>query len=110
MDPRLNKVRYEFIEAVKKMDPPDALVLHYLFGSEVAITDIRGGSAQFDVARTRSFGQLAVATGRSEDEIEVSIFHLCSLGFLDKPAHQQWYTNAFSREFVRACYPELSWR
>src|ERR1051325_3003634 len=28
MDPRLNKVRYEFIDAVKKMDPPDALVLH----------------------------------------------------------------------------------
>jgi hypothetical protein len=101
MDPSLNTVRHSFIDAVKKMDPPDAVVLRHIH--ERNITAVRRGHSRDDAHQTTGIGNISIAIGRRSDEVEVSIRHLQALLFFDG----EYYPNALNREFMRACYPEV---
>lgn len=101
MDPSLNTVRHSFIEAVKKMDPLDAVVLRYIY--ERNMTAVRRGHTPDEKHQSTGFGNIAIAIGRHSDEVEVSVRHLRDLGFFDG----EYYPNALNREFMRACYPEV---
>jgi Abortive infection alpha len=104
MDPALNNVRHSFIEAVKKMDPPDVVVLRYVH--ERNIVNVRRGETPEDENKWTGVGNIATVIGRRSDEVEVSLRHLQDLLFFDY-VNNQWYVNATSREFLRACYPEV---
>jgi hypothetical protein len=101
MDPKLGSVRHSFIEAVKVMDPTDALVLvelHKRNFSAISRNNTRDGTTTiYDCAR---------AINRRPDDVEASLRHLLSMGFFD-PANQEWFVNASNRELMRACYPEV---
>jgi hypothetical protein len=101
MDATKNNVRYSFIEAVKKMDPLDAVVLRHIH--ERNITSVRRGHTPDNPNQTTGFDNISTAIGRRSDEVEVSIRHLQALLFFDG----EWYPNATMREFLRACYPEV---
>jgi hypothetical protein len=106
MDPKLNSVRHLFIEAVKAMDPPDAKTLHHLYVEKAARIPLRG---EGDHAN-RSIAYISKRLGARQDDVEVSIRHLEALGFLYSTPQELnvWFTTANMREFMRACYPELS--
>src|SRR5271155_3893128 len=109
MDPSMNTVRHSFIEAVRKMDPMDAIVLRYLY--EAKMTVVRRGRAPDPITnQTTGIENISTEIGRRKDEIEVSLRHLKDLSFFDY-AHPSdptaWYLNATSREFLWACYPEV---
>jgi hypothetical protein len=105
MDPKLNNVRQSFVEAVKKMDPPDAVVLLHICEENLAVVRI---GPQHIQNKTIGHTIMAPKIGRTPDEVEVSLRHLEQLGFFDvMPANPGWYANATFREFMRACYPEI---
>jgi Abortive infection alpha len=105
MDPNLNSVRQSFIDAVKTMDPPDALVLKYI------------GKKKFSAVRSthdpnidapNALRNVAYDIGLRQDEVELSILHLQSLLFFElSMVTDAWETTVTFREFMRACYPEL---
>ena len=99
MDPKLNSVRYEFIDAVKNMNPMDARMLQYLYQAKVNGIRVGGGGIE----------QAAQQLGTRQDDAEVFVRHLHALGFVDNLPHDQnvWFPNARLREFMRACYPEI---
>jgi hypothetical protein len=108
MDPSMNSVRYAFIDAVKRMDPVDAVVLRYIYQtkiSEVALgrTDTESG--------TVGFTNIASAINRQPEEVELSLRHLQELLFFDQAPlagyNRGWSVNVKGREFLRACYPEV---
>jgi hypothetical protein len=103
MDPNLNNVRHSFIEAVKKMDPMDAIVLQYIYVNQIA--SVRYGDLK---QGTNTVGTLNISQsiGKREDEAQVSIRHLEALSFFDTQPSGGWLVNAINREFMRACYPE----
>ena len=104
MDPNLNNVRHSFIEAVKKMDPMDAVVLRYIYDNQ--ITGVRYGDLKSGSNTVGTFN-ISQSIGKREDEAQVSIRHLEALSFFDTaPTNPGWYVNAVNREFMRACYPE----
>jgi hypothetical protein len=107
MDPKLNSVRQWFIDAVRKMDPVDAIVLRFIHGSNIAVVHV--GRAPDFVNQTTGVENIAVEMGRRNDEIEASLRHLKDLLFLDdKVGNPGWYlVNATAREFLQACYPEI---
>jgi hypothetical protein len=98
MDPNLNNVRHLFVEAVKKMDPPDALVLKIMYKGHNTNVEHNiaqpGGATIFDVYNETGCGHI--------DSVEASVNHLETIGFL----HDRSMT-ATCREFLRACYPEV---
>jgi hypothetical protein len=116
MDPNLNSVRQSFIEAVKKMDPVDAVVVRHLHEAKIMLVLLNreeGSSTQItgsdDIAR---------AINRRSDEVELSMRHLKDLSLLDEHSSTvgeddeqveelSWWINAAGREFLRACYPEV---
>jgi Abortive infection alpha len=115
MDPNLNSVRQSFIEAVKKMDPMDAVVLRHLH--EAKITLVSDYSAPSSTGTT-GITNIAREIDRRDDEVEVSIRHLKDLLFVDEHSfiegeddeqHERlsWWVNAAGREFLRACYPKV---
>jgi Abortive infection alpha len=101
MDPNLNSVRQSFIEAVKKMDPLDAVVLRHIH--EQNITAVRRGHIPDNENQNTGIDDISIAIGHRSDEVEVSIRHLQALLFFDA----EWYPNATMREFLQACYPEV---
>jgi len=103
MDPNLNSVRHSFIASVKNMDPVDAVVLRYIHQENIGY--IQRGHVPPDANQKQKTGieNISTAIGRRSDEVEVSVRHLQALLFFDG----EWYPNATSREFMRACYPEV---
>ena len=108
MDPRLNNVRQSFIDAVSKMDPTDALVLENIYKRKLTGAH-RNNNAVGAGAHDTDIYNLARAITRRPDDVEASLRHLSSMGFFDQrtPGNQDWFMNAISREFMRACYPEV---
>jgi len=105
MDPNMNNVRHSFIDAVRKMDPMDAIVLRYIY--ETNITNIRFGRTDTQ-NKTVGVVNIGASINRRDDEVEVSLRHLKDLMFFDEVVHNPgWYVNATTREFLRACYPEM---
>jgi hypothetical protein len=105
MDPNLNSVRQSFIEAVKNMDPLDAVVLRHIHERNIASIG-RGHASEPITNQTTGIDNIATEIHRRYDEVEVSLRHLQDLLFFDY-ANNSWYMNAISREFLRACYPEV---
>jgi hypothetical protein len=106
MDPKLNSVRHSFIEAVKAMDPTDALVLAELYKRNLSVVR---RAARSETAAT-SILDLASAIARRPNDVEVSLRHLLSMGFFDQQAptpNQDWFVNVTNLEFMRCCYPEV---
>jgi Abortive infection alpha len=103
MDPSLNTVRHSFIATVKNMDPVDAVVLRYIHEKNIASV-LRG--QQEDESQSTGVRNIATVIGRRSDEVEVSLRHLQDLLLFDY-ANNTWVVNAISREFLRACYPEV---
>jgi hypothetical protein len=101
MDPNMNSVRYSFVDAVKKMDPLDAVVLRHIH--EQNITAVRRGHIPDNENQNTGIDDISIAIGHRSHEVEVSIRHLQALLFFDR----EWYPNATMREFLRACYPEV---
>jgi hypothetical protein len=110
MDPKLNSVRHSFIDAVKRMDPLDAVVLRYIHENKIAIVwgEPRKGLGCDNIGR---------AIDRRYDEVELSILHLIDLGFFKEVRYAeedqeytwlQWRVTIAYREFMRACYPEVT--
>jgi Abortive infection alpha len=104
MDPKLSSVRHSFIEAVKEMDPTDALVLAELYKRNSAVRrDAR------DEAKATSIVDLAEAINRRQSDVEVSLRHLLSMRFLDQlQANRDWFINVTAVEFMLCCYPEVA--
>jgi hypothetical protein len=57
----------------------------------------------------QSVQSVAVQLGARQDDVEVSVRHLETVGFLITAPNDRniWFTSALLREFMRACYPEL---
>src|SRR5436190_893282 len=70
MDPALRTVRYSFIQAVKKMDPPDAVIAKYI--REKKITAILMGNAAASVP-SASIGQIGPGVGLRSSGVELSL-------------------------------------
>jgi hypothetical protein len=114
MDPNLNTVRQLFIEAVKRMDPLDTVVLRYTHEKKIEI--VIAGGRQLE-AGTIGCDHIGRAIDRRYDEVELSILHLRDLGFFEEhrsedddangDLHLSWWVTAACREFLRACYPEV---
>jgi hypothetical protein len=102
MDPNLNSVRHSFITSVKNMDRLDAVVLRYIHEENIASIH-RGREPDRNANPRIGIEDISIAIGRRSDEVEVSIRHLQALFFFDG----EWSINANSREFLRACYPEV---
>jgi hypothetical protein len=115
MNPNLNSVRQSFIDAVKKMDPLDAVVVRHLHEANIMLVHLSGeGSSTQD----KGSDEIAHAIKRRSDEVEVSMRHLKDLSLLDEllstvgEGDEQleeisWWINAAGREFLRACYPRV---
>ena len=103
MDPKLRNVRHSFIEAVKMMDPPDVLVLVELYkGSLIAV------ATNTDDPRRTTIHNLATDIDIRPDDVEVTLRHLQSMGFLDQPdRHLDWFVTPTLQVFMRGCYPEF---
>jgi hypothetical protein len=99
MDPKLNNVRYSFIEALKLMDPADAVILKFIYERDISMAQ-----------QPTLFEQMSESSGYQyrPDEITVSLDHLQSLGFFDRRGAGFYYVTANNREFMRACYPEIT--
>jgi hypothetical protein len=107
MDPKLNNVRQWFIDAVKKMDPMDAVVLQDIYKGGFAV--VRRGVQAQEINQTTGIENIARRIQRRGDDVEVSIRHLEMLSFFDTTPDikHNWFINPTSREFERACYPEM---
>jgi hypothetical protein len=104
MDPAaLGTIRASFIDAVKKMDPPDAILLR--FAQENNVDGVMPGDGAAS-GLARSIGQIAKAIGAREFSVEASLTNLEGLGFFYRHANKNWYVTAMFREFMLACYPE----
>jgi len=106
MNPNLGNVRYSFIEAVRQMDPPDAVLLLHIYEENLAAIRI---GAQHLQNKTIGHTIIAPKIRRTSDEVELSLRHLERLRFLDAISNNPgWYVNVTLREFMRACYPEIT--
>jgi len=124
MNPNLNNVRHSFIEAVKKMDLPDAAIILCIHQEDVR--KIFLGAIRPPPEKGAYGGQrlghvnIAEAIGYTADDVEMSIGHLEELRFLtafdvpltDAPDEDKlqtvWNVTATLRQFLRACYPEIT--
>jgi hypothetical protein len=103
MDPTLCSVRARFIDAVKQMDPPDAVLLRYMYSNKI------DGFMLGDAAPSgtvHSITPTADRIGYRRSSVEASIVNLVQLGLLIRHTNQNWYATAMFREFGFACYPE----
>jgi hypothetical protein len=106
MDPNLSNVRQSFIEAVKKMDPPDGKLLHYIYNERVVRVRPGDGGNKTDTSVEFISRELCVRY----DDVVVSIDNLKALGFFTIPQSGDqniWFPSSKFKEFMRACYPEL---
>jgi hypothetical protein len=103
MDPKLRNVRHSFIEAVKMMDPPDVLVLVELYKRSLVAV-----ARNTDDPRRTTIFNLATDIDLRPDDVEVSLRHLQSMGFLEQPDRNlDWLVTPTLQVFMRACYPEF---
>jgi len=105
LDPNLGNVRHSFIDAVKKMDSLDALVLYHIYKSEISV--IRLGAQHL---QNRTIGHQIIASHIkcTQDQVEASLRNLKDLSFFDEIfSNPGWYANVKSREFMRASYPDI---
>jgi hypothetical protein len=87
------------------MDPPDAVVLRHIYERKIA--SVRHGHTPTDYP-SAGVENISIAIGRRSDEMEVSLRHLQDLLFFDYVnVNNSWHVSATSREFLRACYPEV---
>jgi hypothetical protein len=118
MDPNMNSVRQSFIDAVKRMDPLDAVVLGYIYERKIKMVFIGGYPERFSTETTET-QNISRAISRRDDEVEISIGHLNEISLVDEhssmvdgEANEKYirrarWVNATGREFFRACYPEV---
>jgi hypothetical protein len=108
-DPNMNNVRHSFIAAVKNMDPQDAVVLRFV--AENRLTVIRYRERAQENSSTH-IGALANNLKRRIDEIHLSLEHLKEMGLLvgmSRPdGGADYHLTLINREFMRACYPEIT--
>lgn len=103
MDPNKNTVRYSFIEIVKQMDVPDALVVRWMHKKNPHYISL--SNHEDDTNKVYGHVLLAREISRSNDEVELSVMHLVSLGLLDAQGGPLGHrVNVRCREFMRACY------
>jgi abortive infection alpha-like protein len=103
LDPKLGGVRHSYIDAVKRMDPPDAVVLNFLHARGCQQINLGGGSSGTSLGTH----DIALQINVNQDGVQASIEHLTELGLLIKiDGGNRWYFTANGREFIRACYPE----
>ena len=112
MDPKLSSIRREFIDAVKKMNPSDALVIRALkTGNFQVIKRLRPSQDSTNITGLSEIGR---EIGKIADEVEVSLMNLTEIGMFDQGTNvsgvdkSAWYLNVFARQFMRVCYPELT--
>jgi hypothetical protein len=108
MDPNRDGVRYEFIDAAKRMNPADAVILRYLHQEKIAV--IRRGLERNPENQTTGIHNISLGIRLRDNEVEVSVRHLKDLSFLDPmpgDPNSGWAVNVTSREFMRACYPKI---
>ena len=110
MDPNMNSVRHSFIDAVKKMDPVDAVILKFLAKQNLIFIRYRPGAQENN---TTHIGAASDNLHCRIDEVHVSLEHLKGMGFFDGvPSSlgggQDYSITVINREFMRACYPEIS--
>jgi hypothetical protein len=107
MDPKLGSVRHSFIDAVKVMDPTDALVLVELYKRNLSAVRRNTDTGPPET----TIHDLARAIDRRPDDAEASLTHLLSMGFFDTGVglnvNHEWFVNASNRELMRSCYPEV---
>jgi hypothetical protein len=101
LDPNMNTLRHSFIEAVKKMDPPDARVVSHIYLHRMS--SIQPGDTS---SSNTALGQIARDLQTRSADVEVSTSNLEHLGFLRQLPSGNWVVTAVFREFMRACYPE----
>jgi Abortive infection alpha len=98
MDPNLNSVRPEFINAVKKMDRFDPIVLRYIHENQIAAAryELSGDSNNIT-----GISDIARSINRREDEVVVSLWYLQESPFFGTVEHNLgFYVSAFNREFM----------
>jgi hypothetical protein len=100
------------------MDPLDAVVLRYIYERKIKMVFIGGYPERFSTETTET-QNISRAISRRDDEVEISIRHLNEISLVDehssmvdgeaneKYIRREWWVNATSREFFRACYPEV---
>ena len=109
MDPKLNSVRHSFIEAVKKMDPPDAVLLVAVAVENLSTIWSRKGTQG---SNTSDISTMADKLHYRLTEAQLSLEHLSTLGLFasvrsSADGGQDYHITVTGREFMRACYPEL---
>jgi len=100
MDPSLGSVRQQFIEAVRAMDPPDAVVLNFMRTEGFHQVGIDSDG------ETIERRHMAAKLGRTDDDLIVSLDHLSTLRLMEHASAGFWRQTPFGRAFMRACYPE----
>jgi len=103
MDPKLNNIRYEFIEIVRQLNPIDAVVLRALYEKDYTL--IRRAPLQANEPGAVSIPDLAAKAGSGRDDVEVAIDRLNALGLLRAHSQESWVIAVTLRVFMRACYP-----
>lgn len=93
MDKNAPAVRQSYIEALKKFDPPDALILKKVAESNGL------------VVRPDKINNVSAATGLLPDEILVSLDRLSDLRCVEKNqvGHMQYHLSSFGRLLLNAC-------
>jgi hypothetical protein len=95
MDPSLRNVRQSYIEAIKKMDPPDALALRYLHQNK--LTAVRPGDIALANSTVVTEGHMAKSVGLRVSALQVSLSNLESAGFLGRGGDDLHITSRPSR-------------
>ena len=102
VDPSRSNLRLAFIETVKQMDPPDAMLIERMVHRGYRAIHDEDGPASFNETST---ALLANELNLGQDTVFVSLEHLEELGLLaNSTADAVWRTTSFGREFFRACY------
>ena len=105
MDPKMNNVRHSFIEAVKAMDPLDAMVLERMYRRGIRAVDRNSRNENVLL-----LPELATEVSRNPDDVEVSLAHLLRLGLFvqQNNNNSDWWLTADGRVFLKAVYPEVT--
>jgi len=99
MDPKLGTVRARFIDAVKRMDPPDAIFLKYAFDTRLQSIH------KNDSLANNGINQISRSLDIRQSALGVTISNVQALGFCHD-AGPSYQLNSLFYEFMLACYPE----
>jgi hypothetical protein len=102
VDPSRSNLRLSFIETVKRMDPPDAMLIERMVHRGYRAVHDEDGPAPFNET---TISLLANELNLNPDAVFVSLEHLEELGILaNGSSDSTWRTTSFGRELFRACY------